>query len=274
MPRKPRVLSSTGIYHITIRSVNQQLIFEEPADYQKFLFTLSDCMKKYDVELYAYCLMDNHIHLLINSTPDALSSFFQSLGTRFVRWYNKKYKRCGHLFQERFYSSPIEDEEYFLATLMYIHNNPVAANACRLPSEYRWSSYNGYYGSKNDLVNTAFACDMVGSRSELLHFFATYVPQHRIAEELDKSDILTVNNYQWDDTEVLELFRTLTGLSSPFEIVNLPKSKRNMLIYYLYLEKISQKQISRVLGISVTTVQRICSVYRGQNRPNTTDLHF
>jgi REP element-mobilizing transposase RayT len=102
MPRKPRIISSTGIYHIVLRSVNQHIIFEEDADFQKFLYLLSDCKMKYDLTIYAYCLMNNHIHLLLKSAPENLSSAFQSLGTKFVRWYNTKYVRTGHLFQERF----------------------------------------------------------------------------------------------------------------------------------------------------------------------------
>ena len=123
MPRKLRSMSSSGIYHIILRSVNQHIIFEEDSDYQKFLFILSDCVKKYDSQIYAYCLMDNHVHLLIHSSPDYLASFFQSLGTRFVRWYNNKYSRSGHLFQDRFFSVPIENDKAFLSVLLYIHNN-------------------------------------------------------------------------------------------------------------------------------------------------------
>ena len=117
MPRNPRIISSSGIYHIILRSVNQHIIFEEDADYRKFLYILSDCKAKYDTDIYAYCLMDNHIHMLFRSNPESLSSFFQSLGTRFVRWYNSKYSRCGHLFQERFHSSSIENRSHFLAAL-------------------------------------------------------------------------------------------------------------------------------------------------------------
>ena len=138
MPRKPRILSSTGIYHVILRSINQHIIFEEDYDYQKFLYILSDCAKKYDVTIYAYCLMDNHVHLLISSSPGNLGTFFQSLGTRFVRWYNTKYSRSGHLFQDRFHSVAIENEISFLSVLVYIHNNPVKANVIRYPSEYRW----------------------------------------------------------------------------------------------------------------------------------------
>ena len=128
MPRKARIISSTGIYHIILRSVNQHIIFEEDSDYQKFLYIMTDCKKKYDIDIYAYCLMDNHVHLIVNAKPDMMSSFFKSFGARFVRWYNIKYSRCGHLFQDRYHSRIIETTEYFLKTLIYIHDNPVKAN--------------------------------------------------------------------------------------------------------------------------------------------------
>ena len=70
MPRKARTVSSSGIYHIILRSVNKHIIFEEDFDYQKFLFVLSDCEEKYDTSIYAYCLMDNHIHMLLRADSD------------------------------------------------------------------------------------------------------------------------------------------------------------------------------------------------------------
>lgn len=172
MPRKPRIFSPTGIYHIILRSINQHIIFEEDADYQKLLYILSDCKKKYDIDIYAYCLMDNHFHLLIHSSEEQLASFFQSLGTRFVRWYNTKYSRSGHLFQDRYYSIPVTGDQQYLSTLTYIHNNPVKSSLCRFPSEYRWSSYNAFFGQKNPLVDTAFSFAMAGSKDLLLQYFA------------------------------------------------------------------------------------------------------
>ncbi len=144
MPRKPRIVSSTGIYHIILRSTNQHIIFEEDSDYRKFLYILSDCKEKYETDIYAYCLMDNHIHLLMRFPENTLPIFFQSLGARFVHWYNDKYLRSGNLYQDRFHSVVIDNRKSFLSVLAYIHNNPVKANICRVPSEYRWSSFNAY----------------------------------------------------------------------------------------------------------------------------------
>lgn len=254
MPRKPRILSSTGIYHIILRSVNQHIIFEEDSDYQKFLFILLDCKIKYDIDIYAYCLMDNHIHLLMYLPDDKLSSFFQSLGTRFVRWYNNKYSRSGHLFQERFHSSSIESDNAFLSALIYIHNNPVKANMCRYASEYRWSSINAFYGEKNPMVSTAFAYDIVGSKNSLLHYFAKetdspenplFINDHREA------------NHFFTDEKALVIFRSVTHLSSTSDVSGLGKLKRNEYVRVLKEKGLTIKQIARLMDISVTTVKRI-----------------
>lgn len=258
MPRKPRTISSTGIYHIILRSVNQHIIFETESDYQKFLYILSDCKIKYDIDIYAYCLMDNHIHLLLYSIPDALSSFFQSLGTRFVRWYNSKYTRSGHLFQERFHSCPIENKSHYLATLVYIHNNPVKANIVQYPSKYRWSSFKAFYGQKNPLINVSFSYDIAGSKDSLLKFFSS----HSINNNTE-TDSYFVNDHRETthflaDEQALYIFKKVTNLSSTSETQFLPRKTRNEYIRLLRQNKLTQKQIARLMDVSISTVKRLC----------------
>ncbi|MCR5503847.1 MAG: transposase [Lachnospiraceae bacterium] len=250
-------MSSTGIYHIVLRSVNQHIIFEEDSDYRKFLYLLSDCKDKYDIKVYAYCLMDNHIHLLLNSPPDRLSSFFQSLGTRFVRWYNSKYSRTGYLFQDRFYSTVIESDRAFLAALIYIHNNPVKANICRYPSEYHWSSFNTYYGQKSNLVDITYACVIVGTE-ELLH--------RCFAFESDFSDdALFANDHRkvrhsLSDEKALSIFKSVTKLSSTSEASTVGKVERNRFVRTLKINGLTVKQVARFMNVSETTVKRLCKM--------------
>lgn len=257
MPRKPRQHSSTGIYHIILRSVNQHIIFEEESDYQKFLFILSDCITKYNIDIYAYCIMDNHIHILLHSSDDHLSCFFQSLGTRFVRWYNNKYFRSGHLFQERFYSSAVENKSQYLMTLAYIHNNPVKAKICRFPSEYRWSSYNAFFGAKNPIVDIAYSYKEAGSKESLLHYFSTV--DASLDETLFSEDHRPTNHY-FTDEKALSMFKEITNLSSTSEVVSLSKPLRNQFIQQFKQEGFTYKQISRLMDVSLTTVKRICKM--------------
>lgn len=253
MPRKPRIFSSTGIYHIILRSINQHIIFEEDADYQKLLYILSDCKEKYDIDIYAYCLMDNHIHLLIHSPEDQLASFFQSLGTRFVRWYNTKYSRSGHLFQDRYFSIPVTGDQQYLSTLTYIHNNPVKSSLCRFPSEYRWSSYNAFFGQKNPLVDIAFSFAMAGSKDLLLQYFSVN------ASTFDEAQIRLAfekNKQFMPDNTALIIFKEVTNLSSTSEVVNLPKRLRNSYIGILRETGLTKKQVARLMDISISTVKR------------------
>ncbi len=266
MPRRPRIISSTGIYHIILRSVNQHIIFEDDSDYQKFLFILSDCKEKYDVDIYAYCLMDNHIHILMNAPPNILSSFFQSLGTRFVRWYNSKYSRSGHLFQDRFHSRAVDSQEYFLTTLVYIHNNPVKALICRIPSDYRWSSYNAYYGEKNQLVNVSFANDIAGSKENLKRFFTA---ENEAMEGELYSEIRFEGNHFLTDDKAIHVFKLVTQLSSLAEVVNLARPKRDAYITILKNNGLTIKQISRIMDVSSSTVKRICKM--SQKTPSPRD---
>ena len=108
MPRTARKKSSTGIYHVMLRGINRQSIFEDDEDNEKFLQTIKDCKDVSEFELYGYCLMGNHVHLLLKEGKESLELVFKRIGARYVFWYNWKYRRCGHLFQDRFKSEAVE----------------------------------------------------------------------------------------------------------------------------------------------------------------------
>jgi len=124
VPRTARTKSKSKIYHIMIRGINQQNIFSGDEDYEKFIAIFSKYHKKSEYEIYAYCLMGNHAHLLIKEGKEALSHAMKRIGTSYVSWYNWQYNRKGHLFQDRYKSEPVEDDVYFLTVLRYIHQNP------------------------------------------------------------------------------------------------------------------------------------------------------
>ena len=95
MPRRARKKSDSGTYHIMLRGINKQQIFEEKEDYEKFLEVLKSCKAISEFKLYAYCLMGNHIHLLIKEGKESLETIFKRIGGKFVYWYNVKYQRVG-----------------------------------------------------------------------------------------------------------------------------------------------------------------------------------
>ena len=102
MPRKARIESKSGIYHIMLRGINRQQIFEDDEDFEKFLWVLKDVKQLSRFKLYGYCLMGNHIHLLLKPENEPLELIFRRIGSKYVYWYNLKYQRTGHLFQDRF----------------------------------------------------------------------------------------------------------------------------------------------------------------------------
>lgn len=159
MPRLPRVMANTGIYHVMLRGVNRMNIFLNHDDKAKFLEILGDMNSEGEYTLYGYCIMDNHVHLLIKEERDPISRTMKRICISYSYYFNKKYERVGHLFQDRFRSERIEFEDYLLACIRYIHNNPVKALIVEEPSDYEWSSYNAYIGKLNnedEIISTEF----------------------------------------------------------------------------------------------------------------------
>ncbi len=130
MPRQARKKSESGIYHIMLRGINQQQIFEDEEDNTKFIQVLKDCKAVSEYKILAYCLMGNHVHILIKIEKEPIEQVFKRICGRYVYWYNVKYQRVGHLFQDRFKSEPVEDDAYLMTVIRYIHQNPVKAGLC------------------------------------------------------------------------------------------------------------------------------------------------
>jgi len=136
MPRQARRESGTGIYHVMLRGINRQDIFEDKEDYVRMLTCLQQMLEQYDdvgnhqpplCTFYAYCLMSNHIHLLLKTNQKDIGSTIKPLAVTYAMYYNNKYSRSGHVFQDRFKSEPVNDMAYFMTLLRYIHQNPLKA---------------------------------------------------------------------------------------------------------------------------------------------------
>ena len=138
LARTERVRSSTGIYHVIQRGINRQVIFHEDEDFLRYLSTLERAKRECGCELYGYCLMSNHIHLLIREHSDifTISNLIKKIASSYVHWYNRKYQRTGHLFEERFKSEVVEDDQYLLTVIRYIHQNPTKSQMVEAVCEY------------------------------------------------------------------------------------------------------------------------------------------
>jgi len=141
MPRIARVKEEFSTYHIIVRGNERRNIFFDDADREMYIDILNRMKNKYNFKLYSYCLMDNHVHLVINDNGNDISQIMKSISISYVILINRKYQRTGHLFQDRFKSRLIDSEEYLLEVSKYIHNNPVKIGISARPEDYRWSSY-------------------------------------------------------------------------------------------------------------------------------------
>ena len=143
MPRVARARSESGFYHVVAKGNGGQDLFEDASDYRAFLELVAAAAEKCDVLVHAYCLMSNHVHLLLEDQGGRLSEFMKSLVTGYAMRFNAKASHIGHVFQQRFKSQPVEDEAHLLQAVRYIHNNPAKAGMCPA-DEYPWSSYHEY----------------------------------------------------------------------------------------------------------------------------------
>lgn len=143
MPRKARILVPETPHHIIQRGHNRQTVFVQDEDYQYYLENLVECKQEFNCRVYAWCLMTNHVHLILQPGNDTegLSRLMKRLAGRQTRCVNRLERRTGSLWEGRFKSSPIETEAYLLACCRYIELNPVRARMVASPEDYPWSSY-------------------------------------------------------------------------------------------------------------------------------------
>ena len=156
MGRKPRAWSENGFYHVVARGNNRQRVFREEEDYPFYLRLCAAALASYDAQLYHYCFMPNHVHLLLGtSSPEKLVRFMHQIQRRYWFHMRRKYRFSGHLWQGRYHSFPIETESYLLECGRYIERNPLQAALVPEVGDYSWSSYPWYaYGKSREMVLT------------------------------------------------------------------------------------------------------------------------
>ena len=250
MPSLPRKPSSLDIYHVVYRGVNKQRIFEDDDDYGKFMTVLRKYEPICEFKLIAYCLMSNHIHLLIKPGKIPLARVFQRISPSFVYWYNKKYERVGALFQSRFRSRPVNSYSQLLIVIRYIHQNPVKAAVCNYPNRYKYSSYRNYFD--NDLIDGSFVRSMVSDE----YFF-----DFNCAENDDRCLDIDDEQPRMKDERAVKIMQRLSGCSNATEFQRLDEDIRNDVLYDMWMAGISFSQANRITGISYGLIRRVINSY-------------
>jgi len=247
MPRQARQKSETGIYHVILRGINRQMIFEDDEDNERIIELLKAYKIKCGYRLFAYCLMGNHIHLLLKIENEGLDLVLKRVAGSYAYWFNQKYKRSGHLFQDRFRSEAIENDRYFFAVLRYIHQNPIKAGLCEDVSDYIYSSYGDYSRGESVLVDIGYVFSMIDEKS--------FIELH---SEGHDEKCMDVNNYDFriNDADAMAIIKTITMCENASDFQALDRGRRDLYIKALKSRGLSIRQISRLTGISFGLVRK------------------
>ncbi len=188
MARRNRVSFAGAYYHIISRGNNLEAIFKDRADRLKFLEILSKYRDKFNLTIFSYCLMTNHIHLFIRTNEANISQAMKMINWSYAVYFNRKYSRAGHLFQSRFISKNVAKNNYFLSLIRYIHNNCVKAKITSKPEFYEWCSHKDYIFSDRSVIN---------GMDEVLSFFGNDIREFTsfIKTEIPQKEYTILNRF-------------------------------------------------------------------------------
>ena len=171
MARRPRVFAAGLLYHVIVRGNQRRKTFRHDDDYQAYLDRLEKYRAQCQVRIYAYCLMPNHVHLLVETGSTPLAKFMQGLQQSYTQYFNQRYRKVGHLFQGRYKAIICERDKYLLALVRYIHLNGVRAKLATRPERYRYSGHNSYLRNETDkIVETTAVLKLMGGKKAYERF--------------------------------------------------------------------------------------------------------
>lgn len=245
MARTARKKSESGIYHVIIRGIGKQILFEDEKDRAVFLALLRKYRSEQQISVYCYCLMDNHVHLLLYDSVSRLDVFMKKTEVSYAVYYNSRYDRSGSLFQNRYKSEPVENDAYFATVFRYILKNPEKAGICPV-QKYAWSSYSEYETLKSDLTDCHYAIGHFGSRQELLRF---------VNAESD-DNCLDISPSAMTDTKAHELIRKTLSVESGTILQSYNRADRDRALRILKSLGLSARRIERLTGINRGVIQK------------------
>jgi REP element-mobilizing transposase RayT len=240
--RMPRGFSQSGVYHIYCRGINRQLIFEDDIDNWKYIDKAREYCEDEGFLLLAYCLMGNHLHLLVYTGGELPSRFMKRLNCSYASFFNKKYLRTGHLFQDRFKSKAITDIKGFFRVLRYIYRNPVVAGICKDIKNYKYSSY---MKEMHDLRK---------------YLKSQGIPFENLRDYVEKSiptDVIVDTLKYVSDEFVKKVILEIAHIKNASQFQALSKELRNIKLLALKKRGFFSKQIARVTGISIGVIESL-----------------
>ena len=242
--RTARKQGESGIYHVVARGVGQQIIFETDSDRIRYMDSLQKLAEESSGNLLAWCLMDNHVHLLIEEPLGELSSLMRRLNSGYALYFNLTHGRSGHLFQDRFHSEPVDSDAYLMTVIRYIHQNPMKAHMA-VSCVYPWSSYNEY-ASGNPPAGADRILDIFGGIEPFISFHD--VPGQESCLDISQRKPLI------DDARARAIAENAFGSTSLESLKSLPRKERNQALALLKANGLTTRQIQRLTGISLGVI--------------------
>lgn len=239
MSREARKLSKSGFYHIVFRGINHQNIFEEEQDFEYMLEIFKKLKQEMQFEIHAYCLMTNHVHILLKESQTGdISTILKRLLTKYVMKFNKKYQRSGALIGSRYKSKVVEIDEYFIPLIVYIHQNPLRAGIVKKLENYRYSSYCEYIG-KRKFVDVQLSLEMLGKKE--------WIKAH---QQMVENKFQVEGRKKLSEEEIRQKILKDTDNIEPQRIGTLERTERDRILQKLKNSGLSIREIERVTGIS------------------------
>ena len=247
MPRRARRVGGSGIHHVMLRGVNRDPIFLDDEDRVRFLVALDTARELSGCRVLAYCLMDNHVHLVLRTGAEPLGVVVKRVGVRYVSWFNRKYERVGHLFQDRFKSVPVEDDAHLVVLLRYVWNNPVKAGLVDHADEYWWSSRRSF-GRPSRLVDTGELDRLLTSDPLVAEAGPDGPPWDSPGKHGPKP--------RYSDEQAAAFLEQACGADGPDAFLQLDEQVQREAIRELRVRSISFNQLAVITGLSSTTLKR------------------
>ncbi len=189
MARRPRLFAPGLLYHVIVRGNQRRKTFFNDADYQAYLERLGRYRRKYGHTIHAYCLMPNHVHLLVESSHEPLAKFMQGLQQSYSQYFNLRHRKTGHVFQGRYKAIVCEQDEYLLQLIRYIHLNPVRAGMVKEPQQYLYSGHRAYLqGKATEAIDPRKVLGVLGGKARYRSFVRDGMKEGHKEEYYDVED--------------------------------------------------------------------------------------
>ncbi|OGO77925.1 MAG: hypothetical protein A2Y23_04205 [Clostridiales bacterium GWB2_37_7] len=255
MPRQARIQSPTDYYHVMMRGNNRESIFSTDEQKRLFLKSLKTQSEDHLIDITAYCLMDNHVHIVVKANMTDLSKAIKCINIKYAMSFNQNRDRIGHVFQDRFKSEIIEDDKYLLQVIRYIHNNPVAAKMVKLPEDYYWSSYNEYM-NENTIIESQQRQFVLGCFSHDIKQFLEFHKQKDNNEYLEIKEDLEKERLE-KAQEIISAYFTKKGLIDAKQVIKDPVNLEGIIRELLRGSQLTHRQIANLLETSNNIVHKV-----------------